>query len=101
VDHDRLRAIAATRPGYATYPDTRPGSPYWLRPRQPSPCTWAVRPGAGLLCVRADHQHHDQAVTAVAPAAAVVEAPASAAVTAVAPPRRRWWQWLTRRRADR
>lgn len=43
MDDDQLRAVAATRPGYATYPDTRPGSPSWWRrpvdgapPRRPA-----------------------------------------------------------------
>lgn len=32
MDDNQLRATAATRPGYATYPATRPGSPsWWLR----------------------------------------------------------------------
>lgn len=33
MDRERLRQVAATRPGYATYPDTAPGSPsWWQRP---------------------------------------------------------------------
>ncbi|KXK63373.1 hypothetical protein AWW66_03405 [Micromonospora rosaria] len=32
MDDDQLRRIAAGRPGYATYADTRPGNPsWWLR----------------------------------------------------------------------
>lgn len=31
MDRDRLRAIADTRPGYATYPKTEQGSPSWWR----------------------------------------------------------------------
>lgn len=43
VTDDQLRATADTRPGYATYPDTPPGSPcWWARhgdhpPRRPAP----------------------------------------------------------------
>lgn len=31
MDLERLRRVAATRPGYATYPKTEPGSPSWWR----------------------------------------------------------------------
>jgi hypothetical protein len=103
VDRDQLRRVAATRAGYATYPDTRPGSPYWQRTRQPGPCTWADRPGAGLVCVRADHRHHGQAVAATTPApvTAVALAEHLTAAMAETPPRRRWWHRLAPWRADR
>ncbi|WP_416902738.1 hypothetical protein [Micromonospora echinospora] len=97
MDHDQLRRVAATRPGYATYDDTRPGNPHWLR-RQPSPCTWADRPGTGLLCVRADHQHGTPPTAE--PSAPVTE-PAvdehqADTVAGTPPSRRRWWHRLTR-----
>ncbi|MEU4781049.1 hypothetical protein [Micromonospora sp. NPDC023633] len=47
MDDEQLRAVAATRPGYATYPDTRPGSPSWWRRdvpgTQPRPTTGPTR----------------------------------------------------------
>ncbi|ROT29677.1 hypothetical protein [Micromonospora sp. HM5-17] len=42
----RWRDIALTRPGYATYPDTAPGTPsWWARQGTPPPAvSWAHRP---------------------------------------------------------
>lgn len=94
MDRDHLRRVADTRPGYATYPDTRPGSPHWLRPRQPGPCTWADRPGAGLICVRADHRHNDQVVAVPAAVEQATPRPATAPTAAAATPSRRWWHRL-------
>lgn len=94
MDRDRLRWVANTRPGYATWPDTRPGSPHWQRTRQPGPCTWVLRHGAGLLCIRSDHQHCAPAGTVLL---AAQPAPAPRPVAAAAPPaRRRWWHRITR-----
>ncbi|MER7164517.1 hypothetical protein ABT336_00340 [Micromonospora sp. NPDC000207] len=36
MDDAQLRRVAATRPGYATYPETAPGSPSWWD--RPTPC---------------------------------------------------------------
>lgn len=95
---DRLRAIADTRPGYATYPDTRPGSPYWQRTRQPGPCTWAHRPGTGLICVRSDHQHQERIAGTGDPLPPLPDCAYPADAVPLPPPvRRRWWHRITRR----
>ncbi|WP_431976158.1 hypothetical protein [Micromonospora haikouensis] len=55
MDDDQLRAVAATRPGYATYPDTRPGSPSWWRrpmPDRPTPARTITREDLAQLADR-------------------------------------------------
>jgi hypothetical protein len=89
----RLRLVADTRPGYATYPDTPPGSPRW--PRQPEPCTWALREGAGLVCLRADHQHCAPTGSVVLTAVAAPDPQPTGFITTAVPPARRWWHRLT------
>ncbi|MFI6819746.1 hypothetical protein ACIBJE_02190 [Micromonospora sp. NPDC050187] len=115
MDLDRLRRAADTRPGYATYPSTEPGSPsWWSRPGEE--CVLVVRQGVGMVCVHADHRHPQTwpapAMPAPPPAAPATadnqtgapgkldpERLAEALTAALTTPRRRWWHWF--RRASR
>ncbi|MEU6387681.1 hypothetical protein ABZ847_29460 [Streptomyces bauhiniae] len=100
TDDDQLRKLAHTRPGYATYPDSAPGTPsWWLRHGHPHPtrtlrpddCLIVAREGAGLMCARPNHEH--------SPAARPAPPTPTGFITLVEPPaRRRWWHRITRRR---
>jgi hypothetical protein len=117
VNLDRLRTVAATRPGYATYPTTAPGSPsWWSRPGEE--CVLVVRPGLGLVCVHDDHEHPQTWPAPIIPTARTAAPVAAddqngrpgeiradrlgeALAAALSTPRRRWWHRFAPRRADR
>lgn len=125
ADDHAWRATAATRPGYATWPDTRPGDPSWWRragdqpptlhrggpiagePKllhlHPDECVLVARETGAVVCVRRDHPHHNEFPLFVAdpdihhgpPVRPPHRGPAPDSQPA--PPRRRWWHRHTRR----
>ena len=79
MDREQLRKVAASRPGYATYPETPPGDPSWWRrplgsdtpPATPAPddrCELVAMEGIEVICARADHRHGIQPSPVVATA---------------------------------
>lgn len=103
---DELRRTADTRPGYATYPDSRPGSPSWWRrpvdgvpPGRPHPgpvsfADWLVaRHGTPMVEALDDARDRYEAEKAE------VRASDFRTVYVEPEPRRRWWHRITRRRA--
>ncbi|QDY06145.1 hypothetical protein FJK98_02345 [Micromonospora sp. HM134] len=119
MDDDQLRKLAHTRPGYATYPDSAPGSPSWWR--RPVPGTTPGRPATRRDVATwrparpGDTPEHGPVQPVDAPAdelaevaAAITEAAATGKAVwlpggrgYVEPARRRWWHRITRRRAAR
>jgi hypothetical protein len=120
VDHDALRALAATRPGYATStPSTPPGDPRgaWARPPAPQgvprPAGWRPPPIGGPVLSPTEREAmvaRRRARLAEVERAAVLAAPQPAAVSIVErsaapvpdialPPvtRWRWWRRGARR----
>ncbi|MFI2663710.1 hypothetical protein [Micromonospora carbonacea] len=67
MDDNQLRAVAATRPGYATYPDTRPGSPSWWRRDIPGAPARQDTPPPVVLAGPALEEAHAAATTALRP----------------------------------
>jgi hypothetical protein len=123
VDHDALRAIAATRPGYTTSsPSTPPGDPRgaWVRPPAPQgiprPAGWRPPPLGGPVlspaereamvarrrarlaeveraAVLAEAETRVKPETASRPAVRAVERPTAPAAPVALPPAARWRWW--------
>ena len=109
---DELRALADTRPGYATYPNSKAGSPnWWARhgqqpPARPAP---AARPWTGpqplmsfgppMILAPVD-ERDDELVAAENLRARYIEAATTGEpvwlLGDTAPEPRRWWHRITR-----
>lgn len=112
MDDQQLRALAATRPGYATYPNSRPGSPSWWR--HPLPDGTTGRPPTGRDVARFTEQHLGVTVTpwqvqvldeafSTPPFGPLPPIPDSAYPPNAVdlPIARPWWRWLRRWRTRR